>query len=243
MTRQRKPPSPKGDVRDETLAQFSAELNEHAGRKVGFEYMVRSLAVSRAQRKQIEAVRAEVFVHVKRAFEIGHRVIPDTGLELRETAVSPAVTYRAAESAAVKKADKAAWQRAQVRERWVSVRPPADLDVPVIGVPTVPGFLPPAEATMLYHDHPAWEKLRFLREDEKTTVDRLEKTAADFGWDGDPLIFADGWTVQLARYVFSSEALAANDPALFDQLAVVKARQAARRVYVRTSEDDGYEGD
>lgn len=253
MTQSRGKPKPKGDVRPETLKQFSADLDAHAGRVVGFERMVTDLARTRAAVKQMKAARAAVHAHVKRAYEIGHRVISGTGLELRQTQPGYPVTYLAVDSAAAKKADKAAWARAQARERWVQITPPSSfvLRLRLPELPEARDFIPPAEAVVLYAEHPAWDYLKALMDDEKALINKLDKLAADFGWDGGetdgPLVFADGWTAQLARRVYSSERLAEIDPALFKALAVTKVKQAAVRVYVAQAdgggEHDEYDGD
>ena len=98
------------------------------------------------------------------------------------------------------------------------------------------------EAVLAYKEAPAWQRLKALREAEQETLGRLEKLAAEFGWDGDLKVFADGWSVQLKRQQYSSEALAAVAPDVFEKLAVVKVKQAPARVYVgKPGDTDGAE--
>ena len=220
------------DQRPETLAAFSAELDSHAGRAVGFADLVADLARTRAQLAQLKAARAAVFEKVKEGYLAGHRSA--AGYQLKQTDPGEAVIYRAAESAKVKKADPAAWRAAQAEVGFVQVKPPASvrLAVPEVAVPEV-GERAGLEAVVkVYKEAPAWELMRGLRDAEVELITRLDKLAADFGWDGLPLTFADGWTVGLRRRQFSSERLAEVAPELFELLAVAKVRQAPARVYV-----------
>ncbi|QFP96346.1 hypothetical protein SEA_APEX_61 [Mycobacterium phage Apex] len=229
---------PKGDVRTETLAQFSAALDEHAGKPVGFMDMVEGLYRVRAQKAQLEEARTTVFSHVKQAYEVGHRVLPGTPYELKMTNPKAGEPYRAVSSAEVKKADPAAWRRAQAPTRFVQVKAPAGAAaaVPVIDAPDGSGFMDPVTAAVTYKEHPAWTVLRGLRDEEQDLLDRLDKVAADFGWDGGaadgPLVFADSWSVQLVRTQFSSEKLAIVAPEVFDRLAVTKTKQAPARMFI-----------
>lgn len=226
-----------------TLDEFDAALTSEHGHPTGFAATVRELAVTRAQIKQIDAARAEVFEHVKRAYDVGHRAVGGTGYELRQTTPGEPTTYRAVASAVCKKADPKAWQRAQAAKRWVQVKPPPafELAIPVIDTPAVPDFLPPDQATILYREHPAWKRRRWLADDEERLIGSLEKIAAEFGWDGGetdgPVTFTDGWSVQLRTRQYSSERLAEVDPALFDQLAEVKTKQTPARVVVARAEE------
>jgi len=236
---------PKADARPETLKTFSATLDEHAGEPVGFDDVVVRLAVTRVAIKQLKAARADLFAHVKRAYEVGHRVVPEAGMELRMTNPGEPTAVRAVASAVAKKADPDAWKRAQVRKRWVAVAAPASVELacPVIETPPTREFIAPAEAVILYKEHPAWEKLRRLADQEEELIERLDKIAANFGWDGEPMVFADGWSVGLVRLQFSSDRLAETDPALFDQLAETSVRQAPSRLVVRRVTDTGDEDD
>ncbi|AGT12964.1 hypothetical protein KAYACHO_60 [Mycobacterium phage KayaCho] len=244
-TRKTKAKAPKGDVRPETLAQFAAILNDIAERDVGFDRIVNRLYVARAQLAQVTAARKAVFVHVKRAYEIGHRAIGDTPYDLRETAPGPVTQYRAVDSAVAKKADAAAWRRAHVVAPFVQVKAPAAvaLAVPPVDVPADREFISPPEAVVLHREHPAWAEGKKLREAERWALTQLEEIGRQFDWPGDLKVFADGWSVQLTREQYSSDALAERDPALFDQLAVLKTKQAAPRIYIARRDGDDPEGD
>ncbi|AHJ88360.1 hypothetical protein CG91_gp060 [Mycobacterium phage 39HC] len=240
----RKPP--KGDVRPETLAQFAAILNDAAERDVGFDRLVNRLYVVRAELAQITTARKAVFEHVKRAYEIGHRAIGDTPYDLRETEPGAPVLYRAVSSAAAKKADAAAWRRAHVVVPFVQVKAPAAvaMTVPHHQVPDASGFMDPVTAVLTHKEHPAWAEAKKLREAERWALTQLEAVGKEFDWPGDLKVFSDGWSIQLTREQYASEALAERDPALFDQLAEVKQRQAPVRVYiVRRDAEGADEGD
>jgi hypothetical protein len=238
-TRKTTKKAPKGTVRTETLAQFSGALDDHAGQPVGFDALVRKLYTTRAQLKQLEEARKAVFEHVKRAYDVGHRVVG--GYELKMTNPAPGEPYRAVSSAEVKKQAPAAWRRAQAVVPWVSVQAPAAVAaaVPVLDVPDGSGFLPPEQAVLIHREHPAWQRIKLLREVEQDTIGALEKLGAEFGWDGDEQVFADGWHVQLNRVQFSAEKLRELEPEVFDRLAVTKTRAVSPRVYIgKISSDD-----
>lgn len=243
-TRKTTKKAPKGTVRTETLAQFSQELDDHAGQPVGFDVLVRTLYTSRAQLKQLEEARKEVFEHVKRAYEVGHRVVG--GYELKVSNPAPGEPYRAVSSAEVKKLAPAAWRRAQAVVPRVSVQAPQAVAaaVPVLDVPESGGFMPPEEAVRTHRDHPAWKRIKLLRQVEQDTIAALEKLGAEFGWDGDAQVFSDGWTVQLNQVQFSADKLRELEPEVFDRLAVTKVRATSPRVYIgQISSDDNDEID
>ena len=243
-TRKTTKKAPKGTVRTETLAQFSQELDDHAGQPVGFDVLVRTLYTTRAQLKQLEEARKEVFEHVKRAYDIGHRVVG--GYELKVSNPAPGEPYRAVSSAEVKKLAPAAWRRAQAVVPWVSVQAPQAVAaaVPLLDVPESSGFMPPEQAVTTHREHPAWKRIKLLREVEQDTIGALEKLGAEFGWSGDAQVFADGWTVQLNRVQFSADKLREVDPEVFDRLAVTKVRATSPRVYIgKISSDDTDEMD
>ncbi|AGU92019.1 hypothetical protein ADAWI_60 [Mycobacterium phage Adawi] len=238
---------PKGDVRAETLAQFNRELIEYCGHDPGFDQLVQTLFSTRAAIKQLADARKNLFEHVKGYYRGQDVAVPGTDYVIRETAPGEATTYRAVSSADAKKADPAAWRRAQVMTGFVQVKAPAAVAaaVPEEAVPELCRLdkgVGLTEAVAAYKEAPAWTRLKELRAVEQETLGRLEKLAADFGWDGDLKVFADGWSVQLKRQQYSSDVLAAVDPELFDRLAVVKLRQAAARVYVgKPGDADGAE--
>ena len=116
--------------------------------------------------------------------------------------------------------------------------------VPVLDVPESGGFMPPEEAVRTHRDHPAWKRIKLLRQVEQDTIAALEKLGAEFGWDGDAQVFSDGWTVQLNRVQFSADKLRELEPEVFDRLAVTKVRATSPRVYIgQISSDDNDEID
>ncbi|QGH75313.1 hypothetical protein I5G61_gp65 [Mycobacterium phage Quesadilla] len=229
------------DAREESLAQFSATLDEHAGRAVGFAVAVAELAKARAQIAQLKAARAEVFDVIKERFEEGHRLVGEGRFELRMSGGGEAKVYRAVESAAVKKANPAAWRRAQAVVPFVSVKAPAAaaLKVPVVPTPQVNPAMSVEAAVAAYTDHPAWLRLKALRAEETELIGTLEKMAAEFGWDGLPITFSDGWVAGLKRMQFSADKLAELEPEVFEELAVTKVRQAPARVYLAKPGTEG----
>ncbi|AOT27278.1 hypothetical protein KNT58_gp61 [Mycobacterium phage Fortunato] len=238
---------PKGDVRSETLAQFNRELIEYGGYDPGFDGLVETLYATREAIRQLAGARKNLFEHIKGYHRGADVAVPGTEYVVRQTEAGPATTYRAVSSAAAKKADPAAWRRAQVLTGFVQVKAPAAVAaaVPVEDVPALCHLekgVGLTEAVAAYKDAPAWARLKELRAVESETLGRLEKLAAEFGWDGDLKVFADGWSVQLKRVQYSSDALAVVDPELFDRLAEVKLRQAAPRVYIgKPGDTDGAE--
>ena len=234
----RKAAAPKGDVRAETLAKFSTALDRHAGAKVGFAAAVRELYAARVQLAILKEARSAVFHHVKHAYEIGHRVVGETGYEIAMSAPGEAVAYRAVESAAVRKANPAAWRAAQSFVPYVQVKAPSSAQQRASGgleiaLPEAVDFLAPAEAVVLYRAHPAWALARALRATETEVLAKLDKLAAEFGWDGDLKVFSDGWSIQLRRLQFNADKLALTAPEVYEALAVDKVRQAPSRCYVR----------
>lgn len=228
------------DARTESLAEFARLVDEHYGRAVGFDALVTELARARAQIAQLKAARDDVFAVVKARFEEGHR-IAGPGVELRLTAAGEATIVKAVESAAVKKANPAAWRRAQADVPYVQVKAPAaaKLAVELIETPTVNEDWSVEQAVAVYQGDPAWARLKELRIEEQDTLTRLDKLAADFGWDGHPITFADGWSIGLRRKQFSADKLAELEPEVFAELAITKVRQATPRVYIASTSADG----
>lgn len=242
------------DRRTQTLSQFSQAIDEHAGRAVGFDGHVRRLFTVRTQMKQIEAARAGVFAHVRKAHQVGHRELRGSDgcvYQILETQPRPPLVYRAAPSEVVKKANPAAWKAAVVSKNFVQIDASImeKQRVPVIAVPDSSVFISPPDAVILHRSHPAWEALKQLRTMKMNIEVALGRLATEFGWDGGvkygPLAFTDGWSVQLLRGEYSSDALAEMAPDVFDQLAVTKWRQIKPRVYVRKvdQDDEDWEGD
>ncbi|AKF14325.1 hypothetical protein SEA_VINCENZO_63 [Mycobacterium phage Vincenzo] len=242
-TTKRTTTAPKGDVRTETLDEFDDLLGEYANGETDFAYLVRSLWATREGIKQLDAARKAVFEHVKAAHTLGHTTV--AGYRLKMTSPPEPTAYTSVASAAVKTADVAAWRRAQALAPFVQVKAPAGMAVAEEAVPeeAAVDFVAPEAAVVCYKEHPAWARLRELRVVEQETLGRLEKLAADFGWDGDLKVFADGWSVQLRRLQFSAEKLAATDPAVFDRCAVTKLKVVNPHVIVARVRDDGTEDD
>jgi hypothetical protein len=233
----RKKAPPKGDVRAETLLAFDAQLCEHAGHAVGFAELVADLWVTRQSIKALTAARQEVFALIKTAHAHGTRQVGDW--ELRETKRTDPVVYRAVESAAVKRAAPAAWQAAQTLVRRVSVTAPATQPAPRVEVPRSLPKGASVELAIATYKSPLFDQLKRLKADEDELVERLDKLAAEFGWDGEEITFADGWKAGTRRRQFSGELLATIDPDTWERLAVTKVKETAPRVYLaRAGEPD-----
>lgn len=207
-----------------------------------FKREVLTLAWTRVQIAQLNAARSVIFERLKDAYNAGHRAIPGSGgLVLKQTAPGEGSEYLAVSSAAAQKADKAAWQRAKIPKNFVQVKAPEAVAASFIiehDVPVLHDNSTLEQAAAAYREHPAWDALRQLTELEAATIEKLDKLGADFGWDGLPLEFREGWSVQLKRMQFDSERLALVEPALFEKLAELKVRQAAPRVYIGKPDED-----
>lgn len=233
------------DARTETLAEFGAALNAHAGEDIQFPAAVRRLYVTRTKLAHLKTAKDAIFKHVKVAYERGvtdYRIGQDTFV-LRKTDPRPGDLTASVSSAAAKKANKTAWEKAHVFAPFVQVKAPRAVDL-TISLPEVPEnafdqFIPAPDAVALYTEHPAWATAKKLRDVEKATLARLRAVAEAFGWPGDLKVFADGWSAQLTRWQYSSDALAAVDPGLFDELAEFKQKQAAARVYIVKLDPEG----
>ena len=243
MTTTRTPKN--ADARTETLAEFGAALNAHAGEDVQFPATVRRLYVTRTKLAHLKSARDAIFKHVKVAYERGvtdYRIGQDTFV-LRKTDPRPGDLTATVSSAAAKKASRAAWEKAHVFAPFVQVKAPRAVDL-AISLPEVPEnafdqFIAAPDAVELYTEHPSWTLAKELRDVEAASLAHLRAVAAMFGWPGDLKVFADGWSAQLTRRQYSSDALAATDPGLFDQLAEFKQKQAAPRVYIVKLDPDG----
>lgn len=240
--------APTGDVRDISLARFARQLDEHAGAAVGFDDLIEELAQTRITIGHLKRTRAELFEQIKGAHALGHTVVIGTGYELRLSVPSEPAMYRTVPSEVVKRVSVAAWRRAQAEVRFVSVKAPGAITERMAAaaermpVPDLRQVRTLATVVLAYKEHPAWETLRELRDRETETVERLDALAADFGWDGMPIIFADGWTAGLRRRQYSSERLAEIEPELFARLAVTKVAQKPAHVYVGRPGDEGDDG-
>lgn len=222
------------DVRPETLAQFSALVDQHLNRRAGFGDMVVRLAVTRAQIKQVDAARTALFEQIKERRDNGLVAVPGTDFEVRQTAPGPATIVRKVTSAAVKKAAPEVWQRCHAPASYVQVKPPVAvrLTIPEVAVPSLGAAVDDATLVTTYKEHPAWARLKELRAEESELVESLDKLGADAGWDGLPVTFADGWVAGLRRMQFSAAKLEATEPEVFKALSVPDVKQSAARTYV-----------
>jgi hypothetical protein len=241
-------PKPTGTLRSETLAAFGQLLDNHAGEEVGLAAAVETLYAARYQARALAAARKVLLEKVKAAHALGVVSVPGTPYLLKETSPGRAQQYLAVPSNVAKSANKPAWQRAHVAKSWAQVQPPvvaaARLQAAVtLDIPDVSRMSTLTLAATAYREHPAWERLKKLYAEEKTAKERLEKIAADHGWDGLPLTFADGWVIGLRREQYSSERLAEIEPEMFDRLAELKIKQFGPRVYVALPDEDDEMGE
>lgn len=231
----------KPDVRPETLDEFSALLDDHAGAHVGFADTVRRLAELKAQVKPIEQRRKEINTRLREHYERGDTVVqtgPGEGVELAMTRPSAVRTYRAVSSAVVKKRRPKLWAQCQVSKPWTQVKAPASFEVKAVALPPDPG----AEATLeaVLRVQAMIPTTTELSAEEQECKDRLAKIAADFGWDGLPLEFADQWVVGTRRMQFDEERLRAVDPEAYEELAEERSSGGVSRLRVG---DVGLDGD
>lgn len=234
----RKKPST-ADVRPETLAQFDAEVRQQIGID-DFAATVQALWVARQRIAALERARKEAYEQVKVAYDSGTRLA--AGWEIRVSRGGQPEVYRAVDSAEVKKRAPAAYAAARTLVRRVSVTAPkgAEPPLPKDRVPRLPKVVT-AEAAMRAYKSEDFGLLKQLRDDETDLVGRLEKIAADAGWDGEEIVFADGWKAATHRRQFSGERLREIDPDTWNKLAVTKVRENRPRVYVAKpgADDDG----
>jgi hypothetical protein len=249
--RPRKSRAPKGHLRPETLAQFSAKLDAHFGEPVGFADAVTQLYITRRKAAHLKAARKPFHEQCKGGYALGHRVIPGTGYQIKQRSPGEPTTYKAVESATAKAANKQAWLRAHIEVPYVQVSPPAAVAEALRGeievaVPSIGSCRTLAQAAVTYKEHPAWEQLAQLRLAEAELIDTLDKIGANAGWDGgvdEPEVFADGWVVRLRRTQFNSDRLAEVAPDVFNQLAVTKVRQSPGAIVITpVDEDDDDDG-
>ena len=219
-------------------AASAAPLPKFANQVEPFRQTVITLATTRAQIAQLSKARKAIHERLNDAYERGVRELRG-GYTLKQTSAGEGSEYLAVSSAAAEKADKAAWQRAKMPKPFVQAKPPEQLAAVLRNdqwvahiAPELPENADIEQAAAVYREHPAWDVLKQLRELEAECVERLDKLGAEFGWDGLPLVFSDGWTVGLKRMQFDSDRLYLVAPELFDRLAEVKVRNNGQRVYI-----------
>jgi hypothetical protein len=236
---QRKPGSDV-DHRSETLAEFAAALAEHAGRPIPFMASVLELAETRVAVKMLKARRDLIFEQIKNRYTAGVTLTGDGRYELRMSTPSELITVRTVDSAAVKRAYPQAWQAARLAVPRVTVSASKSyaLEIPVPKLPIVPGSSASLDRCVNAYKHRAFDRLAELRETENRMVRTLEMIADDFGWDGLPMAFHDGWSIGLIALRFNADVLRESAPAVFDELAVEKVRGGTTRLYLARPDDD-----
>lgn len=230
----------------ETLSQFSAQIDAHYGRPLGFADIVKRIAHARARVKYTENRRQlitdELNARFARLAPNGVLVVPMNGgvrKALFRQTNSPTVT-RTVSSATAQKANKAAWQRAQVRRRYVVATPPKCQAAPAvtdIKLPPTPRSLDSMAFVISMREHAVWDVLKELREAEAAAIGDLDKLAAEAAWDGAPLAFSDGWIVGLHRVQYDNAALLRNDPRVWEQLAEVTTYGGGTRLKIMDLND------
>ena len=246
-TTRRSTRAPKGDVRTETLGQFSDQLDAHLGKKVQFADIVMDMHEVKVKAEHVKKARSAVFAHVKKAYEIGHRQIMGTTYDLAITNPQPGDYTLTVTSAAAKKASPEKWKKAHIRAPFRQIKAPAAftaaVELPELPVGWDANFIEPVTAVKMYQDHPAWSLISELRDEDDHLHGELLGIAHDCDWDGDLIVFADGWSVQLTRMQFDSAAFEQVDSDLFFELADYKQKQAAPRIYVTNRGGDHWDED
>lgn len=219
-----------------TLAQFSAQIDDHLHYPAGFAEHVTGLADVRDIIARTEARRKASHDELKARYAGGSRVYTLGGGERRvlvERESKPTLV-KAVSSAAAKKADPAAWAKAKVLKQWRSVVAPED-HVNPLAMPSIPPLpwngADLATVAGLYQS-PAWDVIGELRDTERDHFDALDKIAADAGWDGQEYVFTDGWHIMLTTPRYDSEAFRRAAPKLWNQLAEVGERGGGSRLVI-----------
>lgn len=259
--RHRRPSSRTSDVdrRPETLAEFAAQLREHAaraGQSISFMTDVHELANTRAQITLLRARRTLIFEQLKRRYAGGITTTSTGEYVLRMSRPSELVTVRTVESDTVKRAYPTAWQAARVIVPRVAVTTPPDWNSTDGGgagsppshasrsafrtprLPAVPRATDTLDRCVAAYRHRAFDRLEELRRDEALLIGGLEDIADKYGWDGLPIVFSDGWKIGLRCRRFDAESLREHEPAIFDELAIDKVRGGSTRLYVARPGDD-----
>lgn len=226
--------------RQETLAEFTAALSEHAGQLVPFMSSVVELTQTRAAVKLLKERRALIFEQIKRHYASGVTITSNGETVLRTSRPAPMVTVRTVESDTVKRRYPKVWQANRIAVPRVAVTAPTTywLEVPVPKLPAVPAPSASLDRCVAAYRNRAFDRFESLRRDETVLISRLTSIADDYGWDGLPIAFADGWTVGLASLRFDAETLRQAAPDVFEELAVDKTRGGSTRLYLARPGDD-----
>ena len=232
------------DQRTVTLEQFSAQIDAHLGRPAGFAEAVAALAEARARTKRVDDRRKAIYRELEQR-HLGRGggvvVLPGGGGRepwvLRRTEEKRSVV-RTVPAELVKKLDRAAYERARVSKAKLKLVTPetwrggGDVD----RLPAIPHPTQTTDHVINLYRSKVFDVLRDLKAEEEQARLDLDKIAADCGWDGGeaegPLAFTDGWMLGLRTREYSVEALKANQPEVFDRLAISKERRSGTRLMV-----------
>ena len=231
------------NVQDVSLAEFSATVDEHLGYEAGFADAVagiheaRVLAAWAGDRRTAYYRKLEEFYLRCAAQDVDAPVVatPEGQKVLRQVTTKQYVE-QTVPSAKARKADPAAWERARVPVRRCSVAAPEDfaVDRARVSLPVLPAAWMDTGALITGYKSPKFAVIARLRDTENELRLRLEKIAADSGWDGGentgPLVFADGWQVRLRERRYSSEAFKKANPQAWRRLAVSIERGGITRL-------------
>lgn len=247
-----KPAKPRSDDhRKETLAQFSAQLDAHFGEPSGFADTVMALYVVRAQIARLTRHRQACSSALRIQHDRGvSRVLGSGGTpwELRVSKPTAVVTKRYAPSDRVKKADAKLWAAAKVPKPFLQVKShpvrPLRVEVPADISTSSTVDVYGLEPRDLVEHIKGLPPMAPLKETEQAHHDALDKIAANAGWDGLPIEFADFWLVGLRRVQFDSDRLREIDPDAWERMAVDKQYGGTTRLYIANlggadASDDG----
>ena len=221
------------DRRAETLAEFSDAVDEFYGEPMAFAETVTRLAAARADIARLEQRRGEIRAVRDQRFKQGTSVVRmgSGGVYLYETEVK-VPTRRNAPSAAVKKADPAAWEAAKVWKPFVRAVAPESVVLPLrtFAMPPVPTNRHGMAAIIRSYESPVFDLLGDLREVEREAVATLQRIRLSTDWDGSPITFADRWAVGLQRLQYDSDRLAQVAPDLWRELATESGGGTSTRI-------------
>lgn len=221
------------DVRAETLAEFSHAVDEFYGEPMAFAETVTRLAAARADIARLEQRRGEIRAVRDQRFKQGTSVVRmgSGGVYLYETEVK-VPTRRNAPSAAVKKADPAAWEAAKVWKPFVRAAAPDSVALPLgtYKLPAVPTHRHGMASVIRAYEDPVFDELEHLRVVEREAVAILQRLRISTDWDGSPITFADKWAVGLQRLQYDSDRLAQVAPDLWRELATESGGGTSTRI-------------
>ncbi|WVX88511.1 hypothetical protein SEA_HARVEYSR_66 [Mycobacterium phage HarveySr] len=227
--------------RTETLDQFSAMLDDFAGRAVGFADAVRELRRFRMAKNVQQARRKAINEALDRHYARGN-VVTGSGLILRRTRPAPATKRAVTDTNLVKRLYPEIYAACRVPTSFVQVKAVDGAVQPyAFHLPDVP------------ESHESLDRVKAaldaailpdeVKRGGEAARDRLIEIGDEFGWNGLPLSFADAWSVGLRRLAFDDAVLRSNHPDVAAACEHVVERSGSSKLYFAKPTDgetDGY---